>query len=303
LGAHAEVAGDRLKLYAVVADTDGSTLISASVAGPVGQAAELGAEAARKLLDQGARAILARVYGEAPPLAGVRILVTRTPAQAGALTTRLRSMGAEVVELPVIAVEELDFAPPQGAYDWLLFTSANAVSCFFGRAALPEGARVAAIGPATESELRDRGVGVALTARTSTGEGLAAAFEGIDLQGKRLLIPRAETAREALESGLRARGAVVEILPVYRNVVPPGLEEAARALLTGPSRPHWVTLMSPSAVKNLLAAVGADLLKGVRIATIGPITTEAARRHGLNVDAEAAEATSDALGRAMAELR
>jgi uroporphyrinogen-III synthase len=148
--------------------------------------------------------------------------------------------------------------------------------------------------------LRAKGVEVALVAEVSTGEGLAAAFAGVPLEGKRLLIPRAETAREALESALAAQGAKVEILPVYRNVVPEGLAEAAKALFEGPSKPDWVTLMSPSAVKNLLAAVGLETLSRARIATIGPVTSEAARRHGLEVAAEAAEATPEALGKAMA---
>ena len=303
MGAYAEVDGDRLKVYAVVADPDGTFVISASMEGRVAEAAELGAEAARRLLAQGARVILSKVYGESPMLAGQRVLVTRAQSQAGGLTTQLRCMGAEVVELPVIELRELEFEAPQGPYDWVLFTSANAVVSFLDRTAMPAGAKAAAIGPATEGELKERGIDVALTAETSTGEGLAAAFAGIDLDGKRLLIPRAETARAVLEGALKARGAEIDIVPVYRNVVPKGLGEAARALFSGETKPDWVTLMSPSAVKNLLAAVGLDALKGVKIATIGPVTSEAARRHGLTVAAEAAEATADALGRAMSENR
>jgi hydroxymethylbilane synthase len=301
LGAHAEVDGDRLRIRAVVADPDGTLVISASVEGKADDAAAIGAEAAKRLLEQGARAILARVYGEAPPLAGQRVLVTRAATQAGSLTVQLRCLGAEVVELPVIGVQPLAFDPPRGHYDWVLFTSANAVSCFLDRAGMPEGAKAAAIGPATDGALRAHGVDVALVAETSTGEGLAAAFEGIPIEGNRLLIPRAETAREALESALTGRGAEVVILPVYRNVVPEGLAEAAKALFDGPSRPDWVTLMSPSAVKNMLAAVGLSTLSQARIASIGPVTSEAARRHGLEVAAEAAESTAEALGRAMVE--
>jgi len=83
-----------------------------------------------------------------------------------------------------------------------------------------------------------------------------------------------------LEDALKARGALVDVLPVYRNVVPEGLEEAAKALFSGQSKPDWVTLMSPSAVKNLLAAVGLEALRRVKIATIGPVTSAAARRMG-----------------------
>lgn len=300
MGAHAEAEGDRLKIHAVVADPDGTVVISSTAEGMAADAAAIGAETARKLLVQGARAILARVYGEAPPLGGQRVLVTRASAQAGGLTTHLRCLGAEVVELPVIGVQPLAFEAPKERFDWVLFTSANAVACYLDHAAMPDGAKAAAIGPATDGALRAKGVEVALVAEVSTGEGLAAAFAGVPLEGKRLLIPRAETAREALESALAAQGAMVEILPVYRNVVPEGLAEAAKALFEGPSKPDWVTLMSPSAVKNLLAAVGLETLNRARIATIGPVTSEAARRHGLEVAAEAAEATPEALGKAMA---
>lgn len=301
MGAHAEVEGGQLRVHAVVADPDGSFVISASMSGRIEDAVEIGAETARRLLAQGARAILSKVYGEAPMLAGLRVLVTRASSQAGGLTTQLRCMGAEVIELPVIELRPVDFEAPQGPYDWVLFTSANAVARFLGGAEMPAGAKAAAIGPATEGELKERGIEVALMAETSTGEGLAAAFAGIDLDGKRLLIPRAETARAVLEEALRARGAEIDVLPVYRNVVPEGLEEAAGALFSGASKPDWVTLMSPSAVKNLLAAVGLEALKSVKIATIGPVTSEAVRRRGLVVSAEAAEATADALGRAMSE--
>lgn len=300
LGAHAEVEDDRIKIHAVVADPDGSVVITTSAEGMSVDAAAIGSGAARRLLEQGARAILARVYGEAPPLAGQRVLVTRVAAQAGGLTTHLRCLGAEVVELPVIAVQPMLFDRPSGRYDWVLFTSANAVSCFLDHASMPEGAKAAAIGPATDGALRARGIEVALVAQTSTGEGLAEAFGPIPLAGKRMLIPRAETAREALERALIARGASVEILPVYRNVVPEGLAEAAKSLFEGPSKPDWVTLMSPSAVKNLLAAVGLATLSQAKIATIGPVTSEAARRHGLEVAAEAVEATPKALGKAIA---
>jgi hydroxymethylbilane synthase len=301
MGAYAEADGVRLRIHAVVADPNGSVVVSASMEGRVEDAAAIGVETARRLLEQGARAILSRVQGVAAPLAGKRVLVTRSPAQARGLTVHLRSMGAEVIELPVIGLEPLEFELPKGSYDWVLFTSANAVICFLNKAAMPEGAKAAAIGPATEGELAERGIGVSLMAQASTGEGLATAFDGIDLEGARLLIPRAESARDVLENALRARGAQIDILPVYRNVVPGGLAGAAQALFDGPSRPDWVTLMSPSAVNHLVAAVGLERLAAVKIATVGPVTSESVRAHGLAVTAEATEATAEAMGRAIAE--
>lgn len=299
IGAHAVVEDGVLKVHVVVADPDGSFVVSTTVEGAASSAAAIGAEAAKRLLDQGARLILQRVHGEAPPLAGQRVLVTRTPAQARGLTARLRGLGAEVIELPVIEVQALEFEPPPAQYDWVLFTSVNAVACFLDRAAMPAGAAAAVIGPATEAELRSRGIAPVLVAAISTGEGLAAAFNGLALEGKRMLIPRAETARDVLENVLRSCGARVDILPVYRNVVPEGLAEAALALFGGPSRPDWVTLMSPSAVTHLVAAVGVEQLAQVKIATVGPVTSQAARRHGLAVTAEASAATAESLGRAL----
>ncbi len=300
MGAHAVADGEMLRIYAVVADPDGALVFSAAVEGPVTSAAEIGAEAARRLIQQGAGAILAKVKGETPPLLGKRVLVTRAPSQARGLTAELRGLGAEVVELPVIELRPLEFEPPAGPYDWVLFTSANAAACFLDRSPMPAGAMAAAIGPASEEALRSRGVEAAIVAPVSTGEGMAAAFEGIDLAGKRLLIPRAESARDVLEKTLRSRGAAVDILPVYRNVVPDGLTEAACALFDGASSPDWVTLMSPSAVNHLVEAVGAGRLARTKIATVGPVTSQAVRSHGLEVAVEAAEATSEALSRAIA---
>jgi len=182
-----------------------------------------------------------------------------------------------------------------------VFTSANAVSCFLDRVKMPEGAAAAAIGAASEKSLREHGIAAALVAAASSGEGMAAAFEGIDLAGRRILIPRAEQARDVLETSLRARGATVDILEVYRNVMPEGLAEAAHALFSGSSRPDWVTVMSPSAVRNLVAAAGREGLAGVKIASVGPVTSQAVRDHGLAVTVEAASAQAESLVLAIVE--
>lgn len=301
MGAHAVVEDGVLRVHAVVADLDGSLVFSTTVQGKASEAAKIGAEAASHLLQQGARAVLAKVRGETPALAGQRVLVTRTPSQARGLTAQLRGHGAEVIELPAIELRRLDFVPPAGPYDWVIFTSANAVVCFLDRAKMPVGARAAAIGPASRDALRQRDERASLVAGTSTGEGLAAAFEPIDLAGKRLLIPRAEVARDVLEDSLRARGAQVDILHVYRNVMPDGLPEAAHALFGGPSRPDWVVVMSPSAVRNLAASAGREVLRGVKIASVGPVTSQAVRDLGLVVTVESAGAQVESLVHAIIE--
>lgn len=303
IGAHAAPGADGLlHLQAVVAHPEGHALLRHEMTGPAEQARELGEACARALLDAGARVILRQVYGEAPPLTGLRILNTRPAGPAAPLSQKLRTLGAEVVELPAIALEPLDFEPVDaGAFDWIVFTSANAVRHFWrGGPPAPPVAKVCAIGPATAAALDALGVRADLIAEQHQAEGVVKALSREPLEGKRILLPAALATREVLPRELSAMGALVTTLPVYRNVAPAGLEEAARALFAEGTRPHWVVFASPSAVKNLLAAVGCAALEGVRIAVIGPVTADAVRRHGLNVDLEPASFTAEALAEALA---
>ena len=307
IGAHATVEGGRLHLYSVVAHPDGSTLVTHSGDAATDCAEELGRSAARQLLEQGAAAILQAVYGEALPLAGKRVLVTRAAEQAGELTDSLRRMGAEVLELPVIA-----FAPPErwdsldaalaggDVYDWLVFTSANGVRFFVQRCtgtgvdwkALR--ARVCAVGPATAAAAEDCGFEVALIPPEYVGEALAEVLLKEIKAGSRILLVRAAAARDTVPELLPAGGARVDV-----TVPPAGLEEQARAIFAA-GRPDWVTFTSGSTVKNLLAAVGAEALQGVRCASIGPVTSNVARKHGLTIDAEAEPSTAQGVADAMA---
>jgi hydroxymethylbilane synthase len=308
IGAHAAVDGGRLRLRAVVIHPDGGTSVSRECEGAVEDAAKLGEQAAAWLLDNGASAILREVYGTSMPLAGKRVVVTRGRDQSGALAEKLRSYGAEVVELPVIefvAVE--DTAPLDRAaakletYDWLIFTSANGVA-FFTRRAAPARFRgkVCAVGPATAAAAENAGFKVDAMPAEYVGESIVAALSVEPLKGKRILLPRAAAARDVVPEQLAALGAEVDAIAVYRTVAPAALEADARqAFVEGP-RPDWVTVTSGSTVKNLLAAVGREALSGVRIASIGPITTEVARKHGLEVSVEADPHTAEALAEAIA---
>ncbi|HET9481845.1 MAG TPA: uroporphyrinogen-III synthase [Candidatus Polarisedimenticolia bacterium] len=234
------------------------------------------------------------------PLSGRTILVTRAREQAGALTEALAGLGAEVVEAPAIG-----FADPQswgpvdaaiarlGSYDWLLFTSVNAVERFLSRAeragggpmplvrASAGGTRVAAIGAATAGALRVRGIQVAGVPSVSRAEGLFSMLaEAGPLAGARVLIPRAEVAREVLPESLRERGAAVDVVPVYRTVAAPVAEAILEKLRS--RQIDMVVLTSGSAIGALLAGIGGTrLLSGVAVAVIGEVTAEAARAKGL----------------------
>jgi uroporphyrinogen-III synthase len=240
------------------------------------------------------------------PLHGKRVLVTRPPHQAAEMVEWLVEAGAEPVLCPTIRIErvaemdEIDKAMDElGRHAWVIFTSVNGVDCFFRR--LQErgldlrafaGARVAAIGSATAGRLSRHGLRTDLVPERFQAEGLLDRLSHEDLQGKRILIPRAETARDVLPDTLRQRGAVVQVLVVYRAVSPAGLpEKVSRELSAGSI--HAVTFTSSSTVsrfqKLMEPASAAQLLSeaGVAVACIGPVTGKTARDLGFNVTVEA----------------
>ncbi len=300
IGAHAEVEGARLRLRSVVIHPDGHTMLTDLCEGDAETAAEMGAASAERLLAKGARAILAEVYGAGLPLAGRRVVVTRARKQAGTLAASLRGLGAAVIELPVIEFVPLAFVTPAWTeYQWAIFTSANSVEFFFERVAAVAGPKICAIGPATAQALRERGLEPDVVPEEYVAESVVAALSGEGLTGLRILLPRAAVARDVIPGELRGLGAVVDVLPIYETVVPADLEERAVAAFAAP-KPDWITLTSSSTVKHLLAAAGPETLGGVKIASIGPVTSDMARRHGLTVTVEADQATIEALVEAVA---
>lgn len=301
LGAHAWLDGGRLRLRAVVADPATGDVFETLREGDPARPQELGREAALALLEAGARRVIAVVNPHALPLAGQTVVVTRARQQAGELAARLRALGAGVVELPVIEFEPLDFpAPDWAAYDWAIFTSANGVEFFFARVEPRPGPRLCAIGPATAAALRRRGLEPELVPEEFVAESVVAALAARGVAGRRVLLPRAAEARDVIPEELRRLGAQVDVVPVYRTVSPPGLEQRAQELFSL-VRPHWVTLTSSSTVRHLLAAVPRERLAGVRLASIGPVTTRTAREAGLEVTVEASRYTVEGLAEAMAE--
>ena len=247
------------------------------------------------------------------PLFRRRIVVTRARGQAEAMTSRLRALGADVVELPTIAIEPaLDAEPLDCAiarlqdYDWLVFTSANGVRFFLDALDRSQAdlrrlrAQICAIGPATRQAIEALHLKVDVMAKEYVAEGLLEAFGGMDLSGRRMLLPRAAVARDLLPAELRRRGAQVDVVEAYRTVLPPEAAQRAKEIFGAAHKPDWITFTSSSTVKNLLRVASPEELRGIQVASIGPVTSATARQLGLEVTVEASEYTAGGLVAALA---
>lgn len=248
------------------------------------------------------------------PLAGRRIVVTRARAHASALSEALRELGATVIEAPTTRIEALDPAPLRaaidrlGEYGWAVFTSRNAVEVFVdalraaGRDARAlAGIRLAAVGPATTQAIAEQGLTVELTPRRFVAEGVLEAFaERGDVGGARVLYACAQGARDVLPEGLAALGARVDRVESYRAV--PDREGGAqlRAVIAS-NGADLVTFTAGSAVHAYVDSVGEAAARELPAASIGPVTSDAARAAGISVVCEAGESTIPGLVRAVTE--
>ena len=229
-------------------------------------------------------------------LTGMRIVVTRATHQAEELAGPLRDLGAEVILAPVIGIAgPADPAPLREAaaqcdqYDWIIFTSANAVTAFAAELPQPHAScrpRVAAIGSATRQAAEKNGFAVAVVPAEYVAESLVEALGKQDLTGQRILIPSAAVTRDVVPQALRELGARVEQVEAYRNVIPSGAQERVAEVFRE-AYPDWVTFTSSSAVENTSKLAGLEALRKVKIAAIGPITSATVRKLGLAVSAEA----------------
>jgi uroporphyrinogen III methyltransferase / synthase len=255
------------------------------------------------------------------PLWGKRIVVTRAREQASALSEQLRLAGAQPIEYPVIA-----FAPPDDwtpldralarldEFNWLIFTSVNGVRFVIERMralgmepSLLHRHRIGAIGPATAAELEQHDLRATFVPDEFVAEAVIAQIG--EVRGDRILLPRADIAREALVDGLVARGATVENVVAYRTVLGTGEHGSDRVVeLLRDRRIDAVTFTSSSTVKNFFARLdqsglnrseAVELLAPVTIAAIGPITAHTARECGLHVAIEAEKYTIDGLVEAL----
>jgi uroporphyrinogen-III synthase len=240
-------------------------------------------------------------------LAGVCVLVARARHQAGALSGELRKLGATVLEIPFIEIRKprsfkpLDSALVNlGGYDWLILTSVNGVEAMWDRltklrltkTSLKQ-LRIAAIGPATKKAIEQRGVKVDVVPKEYVAESVVRSLRR-QVNGKRVLLVRAKVARDVIPHELRKAGAHVDVVEAYETVVPKSSRTRLRSALANPQqRPHVVTFTSSSTVRNFVALLGSRKasVEGIRLASIGPVTSSTLRELGLRVDIAAKEFT------------
>lgn len=256
---------------------------------------------------------------ERRPLFGLRVLVTRAKDQAHELSALLSRYGAEPVEWATIRMippetwEDLDEAVAHlDGYQWLIFTSVNGVHPFMARlrrrgldARALRGLRICCIGPRTAEELSVYGVSADLVPAVFQAEGVIEALKQAGVSGQRILIPRAAAAREILPDELRALGAEVRVVAVYRTAAPSFETTALKALFRDRTI-QIVTFASSSTVRNFCDLFESldelhRMMAGVKVACIGPITAETARAYGLGVDILPSENTIPALVQAIVD--
>lgn len=250
---------------------------------------------------------------ESKPLFGKKIVVTRSKIQSVRMADQIRKHGGEPILFPTIeTVDPVDFGPLDRAfntisnYDWVLFTSENGVERFFKRFFEIEkdirdlaGPKFGAIGPITAKAIVLKGIKVDMLAKEFQAEGILEFFDNQDLDGKNILIPRAEKARDTLPDGLARKGARVDIVPVYRTIRPSGEDIATVRDLFLSKSVDAVTFTSSSTVDHFLEMMNVtdpvELLRGAVVASIGPITTDTLVKSGISPSVQAIKFTIDGL--------
>lgn len=248
-------------------------------------------------------------WAERLPLFGRRIVVTRAATDTPAFAQKLRQLGAEAIEFPTIATVgpdsyfQLDAAIGRiETFDWIIFTSATGVEAFLERLRLLQvdiraaaGAKLAAIGPATAARLCHYGLTVAAVPHEYRAEKLSKALGAQAIAGTRILIPRAQVAREILPQLLREAGAAeVVVAPSYKTVTASHNDVERMRQLVRTSGIDLVTFTSSSTVTNFHAMLGMQI-GALKAAAIGPITAETARACGLEVVVTPSVYTVDSL--------
>jgi uroporphyrinogen-III synthase len=262
------------------------------------------------------------------PLAGLRIIVGRARHQASALSSGLRELGAEVTEIPFIEIRKprsykpLDSALRKlHAYDWLILTSVNGVEALWERLRKLrltkrqlKHLKVAAIGPATRKAIEKRGIKVNVVPEEYVAESVVDSLRN-RVAGKRVLLARARVARDVIPRELRKVSAKVDVVEAYETVIPQSSRIRLRSILKDSSRrPHVITFTSSSTVRNFVALLGKNVwrgrsrprkaspLDGIRMASIGPVTSSTLRELGFPVDIEATQYTIPGLIKALARV-
>lgn len=249
---------------------------------------------------------------EKRPLWGQRVLVTRSRDQASIFSKMIHDLGGEPIEFPTIdIIQPDDYTPLDKAiaaiedFDWIIFTSVNGVQAFYERLLFKKmdfrqlkGVRICAIGPKTREELEKYGLLVDYVPGEYRAEAIIERMQGEDLKGKKILLPRADIARKILPESLKVMGADVHEVIAYKTVKGNGQLNNIKDLLTD-KKITIITFTSSSTVKNFISMFDKnelpELLKGIKLASIGPITTRTAVELGLSIDIEATEYTLDGL--------
>jgi len=313
IGAWAKISDDQVELRGCIVSVDGRQRFETQVTGS--DVAHLAKEAANSLIEQGALLLLqAGGQNSKQPLHGKRVVITRPLAQGAEFAQELERQGASPLKIPAIEVASVvdasslqSLSDNLAGYDWILFTSANAVDHFWALAGVAANqlgqakTKVAAVGPATQAALQKRGVAV---------DAMPEQFEGIqiiavlgDLNGKRILVPRSVHSADDLPSQLTRMGAQVDLISLYEPVAAT-IGEAARKTLT--EGVDIVTFASGSAVRAFNAALRGDprfdeFWSKVVVACIGPSTAEVASAEGLTVHVIATEHTGAGLVAALVD--
>lgn len=255
---------------------------------------------------------------ENKPLWGKRIVVTRSRAQASQLVDRIVDLGGEAIEFPAIEIKkEANLSGLHNAlshldsYDWLVFTSVNAVDIFFEELIGCgydirdlKGIKLAAIGPATQEQLTRRGLKVEVVPEEYRAEGIISALLSLSKPGQWVLLPRARGARTILPDELKKAGRHVNEVFLYEaitslSVSQKTLENIKQGLM------DYLTFTSSSTVHNFVKIVGRENIARInhntKVACIGPITADTARQYGFTVDIHASEYTIQGLVEALVE--
>ena len=251
------------------------------------------------------------------PLTGKRILITRAREQSGEFAVHLKNLGAEVVEFPTIEIvpphcwKQLDQAIDRlKSYDWIIFTSANGVNLFWqrlrekGRSRLPSSLKVCAIGPATAHQLNEKKISVDYMPKEFIAEAILKGFGKMAIQGKQVLLARAQKARDILPRGLRRMGAEVDVVEAYRTVRPKGGSKRLKQFLSE-DKIDAITFTSSSTVNHFAELLKKEdlkkRLKGIAIACIGPVTAKRAKGWGMKVHIQPKQYTIPGLSQAIAK--
>lgn len=259
------------------------------------------------------RSVSAAVTGAGvAPLTGCGVVVTRDESADGPLSTRLRSLGADVLQWPTVEVHPPDDAAPLSdalrnleSYDWIVFSSQHAVTAVTSlRRRCPSDVHVAAVGTATAEALRLAGWPVEVVPEVHGSDGLVAALaRHSELPGLHVLYPASAIARPTVKAELERLGARVDQVTTY-EVRDARLDPAACVASLDSGRVRAITFASPSALEALRRIVGTErcdaMLRGLAVAVIGPTTASALTAAGIHHAVVASPSTLDGLAQATA---